>query len=76
MAVARRGGFRELVSRGEKGPIGITIKFRESGGRLATYELEIVAKGGLSLGLNAKYFTIVKGSMDAPGISLISQKPF
>ena len=46
MAVARRGGFRELVSRGEKGPIGITIKFRESGGRLATYELEIAAKDG------------------------------
>ena len=46
MAVAQRGGFRELVSRGENGPIGITIKFRESGGRLATYELEIAAKGG------------------------------
>ena len=44
-AVAQRGGFRELVSRGENGPIGITIKFRESGGRLATYELEIAANG-------------------------------
>lgn len=40
-AVAKRGGFKELVSRGEEGPIGITIKFRESGGRLATYELQI-----------------------------------
>ncbi|MGI6086501.1 MAG: AAA family ATPase [Kiritimatiellia bacterium] len=40
-AVTRRGGFRELVSRGETGPIGITVKFRESGGRLATYQLEI-----------------------------------
>lgn len=40
-AVARRGGFRELISRGEKGPIGITVKFRESGGRLATYQLDI-----------------------------------
>ena len=28
-AVARRGGFRELVSRGEDGPVGITVKFRE-----------------------------------------------
>ncbi len=45
-AVARRGGFRELVSRGEQGPVGITVKFRESGGRLATYELEIAAEGG------------------------------
>lgn len=40
-AVAHRGGFKELVSRGQEGPIGITIKFRESGGRLATYELKI-----------------------------------
>ena len=45
-AVSRRGGFRELVSRGERGPIGITIKFRESGGRLATYILEIGTHGG------------------------------
>ena len=45
-AVARRGGFRELVSRGERGPIGITIKFRESGGRLATYILDVTTDGG------------------------------
>jgi predicted ATPase len=41
VAVARRGGFKELVSRGENGPIGITVKFRESGGRLATYQLDV-----------------------------------
>lgn len=41
VAVARRGGFRELISRGENGPIGITVKFRESGGRLATYQLDV-----------------------------------
>jgi predicted ATPase len=46
VAVARRGGFRELVSRDEKGPIGILVKFRESGGRLATYQLEIGEDGG------------------------------
>lgn len=40
-AVARRGGMRELKSRGQKGPIRIEIKFRESGGRLATYELAV-----------------------------------
>jgi predicted ATPase len=45
-AVARRGGFRELVSRGEGGPIGITVKFRESGGKLATYQVEIDEDGG------------------------------
>ena len=41
-AVARRGGFRELVSRGMEGPIEITVQFRESGGRLATYILQVV----------------------------------
>jgi len=45
-AVARRGGFHELVSRGRPGPIRIELKFRESGGRLATYELQIAAEGG------------------------------
>ena len=45
-AVARRGGFRELVSRGENGPIGITIKFREKGGRLATYVLQVAEDSG------------------------------
>ena len=40
-AVARRGGFRELVSRDSRGPIEITIKFRESGGRLVTYQVKI-----------------------------------
>ena len=45
-AVARRGGFRELISRGESGPISITVKFRESGGRLATYQLEIAEDAG------------------------------
>ena len=44
-AVARRGGFHELVTRGQDGPIQITLKFRESGGRLATYELKINQDG-------------------------------
>ena len=45
-AVARRGGYRELVSRGQAGPIEITVKFRESGGRLATYQLKINQDNG------------------------------
>ncbi len=45
-AVSRRGGFHELVSRGQEGPIGITVKFRESSGRLATYQLEIALEEG------------------------------
>ncbi|MBI5508004.1 MAG: AAA family ATPase [Deltaproteobacteria bacterium] len=48
-AVSKRGGFRELISRGEKGPIGISLKFRETGGRLATYELSVAQKGGAAV---------------------------
>ncbi len=46
-AVAKRGGFKELVSRGADGPISITLKFRETGGRLATYELSVASEGGV-----------------------------
>lgn len=46
VAVARRGGFQELVSRDSTGPIELTIKFRESGGRLVTYHLAIGADHG------------------------------
>lgn len=45
-AVSKRGGFRELVTRGTEGPISITLKFRESGGRLATYELSVASDNG------------------------------
>ncbi len=48
-AVAKRGGFRELVSRGSSGPISIVIKFRETGGRLATYELSVASEGGMAV---------------------------
>lgn len=40
-AVAQRGGYRELVSRGQAGPIEITLKFRERGGQLVTYWLKV-----------------------------------
>jgi predicted ATPase len=45
-AVAKRGGFRELVSRGQEGPISITLKFRETGGKLVTYQLEVANDEG------------------------------
>lgn len=45
-AVARRGGFREMVSRGERGPVGVTIKFREKDGPLAAYVLEVAENNG------------------------------
>jgi len=45
-AVGKRGGFKELVSRGTDGPISIALKFRETGGRLATYELSVASDRG------------------------------
>lgn len=45
-AVARRGGYRELVSRDSSGPIELTIKFRESGGPLVTYQLAVNEEKG------------------------------
>ena len=45
-AVGKRGGFKELVSRDSEGPISIAIKFRETGGRLATYELSVAQENG------------------------------
>lgn len=44
VAVVYRGGFRELVSRGSEGPIGITLQFRESGGRIVTYQMEVTVR--------------------------------
>ena len=40
-AVDKRGGFGELMSRDQAGPIGINLDLRDSDGRLITYELEI-----------------------------------
>lgn len=45
-AVARRGGLQELTTRAQQGAVAITIKFRESGGRLATYILEVAEESG------------------------------
>ena len=48
-AVRRRGGFGELISRGESGPIRIEVQFRETTGPLATYLLEIAADRGRAI---------------------------
>lgn len=46
-AVARRGGFRELASREQTGPIEIEIKFRQTkNSPLATYTLRVAEDGG------------------------------
>jgi predicted ATPase len=64
-AVAARGGFRELVSRGAEGPIGITVKFRESGGDLATYELVIASDRGRPV-VEREVLTPHRGSTGRP----------
>lgn len=48
-AVSRRGGFKELKSRGAEGPIFIELKFREEDGPLVTYELQVTEKNGRAL---------------------------
>ncbi len=45
VALTKRGGFAEVVSRGQSGPIEFEVKFREDG-ELVTYQLAIgMAKG-------------------------------
>ncbi len=46
VALARRGGFREVISRGERGPISFEIKFREVGRPLVTYLVEVGERSG------------------------------
>jgi predicted ATPase len=40
-ALAKRGGFREVLSREATGPIAIELKFRQEGEPLVTYSLEV-----------------------------------
>lgn len=44
-ALAKRGGFREVLSRDASGPIEIELKFRQPGDPLVTYGLEIGLDG-------------------------------
>ena len=64
-AVTRRGGFDELVSRGEYGPIQITVKFRANSGRLATYHLAITAQDGRAL-VDHEYLQYRRGQRGQP----------
>ena len=45
-AVARRGGFEELISRGQSGAVVIGVRFLKSDGRRAAYRLEIGNENG------------------------------
>ncbi len=46
VALQKRGGFKEVVSRGHEGPIVIELKLRDSGGPLVTYRLEVGEEKG------------------------------
>lgn len=43
-ALMKRGGFKEVLSRGSECPISFEIKFRDADGPLVTYSLEIALK--------------------------------
>lgn len=45
-AVARRGGFKELVSRGEDGPIRIVVHLQGGGHPLNAYRIDIANENG------------------------------
>lgn len=64
-AVAKRGGFKELVSRGTDGPITILLKFRETGGRLATYELSVSSEKG-RVAVNREVLKFRRGQRGQP----------
>ena len=65
-AVARRGGYRELVSREQRDPISITVKFRESGGRLATYRLDVNAQDGTRVIVEREVLSYRRGQYGRP----------
>ncbi len=46
VAVTRRGGFKEVRSRGASGPITFEVKFREDQGPLVTYLLKVEEQDG------------------------------
>ena len=45
-AAARRGGYRELVSRGEQGPVRIIVSYQGSDGRFLAYVLVLEEEAG------------------------------
>lgn len=65
-AVARRGGYRELVSRGQGGPIEISVKFRKSGGPLATYQLHINTQEGGRIVVDREVLSYRRGQRGRP----------
>lgn len=70
-AVARRGGFRELVSRGESGPISMLIEFREERGNPATYLLQIAQENGRPI-VEHEMLAVVDRSRDPKSLRVVN----
>ena len=66
-ATAKRGGFRELVSRGQDGSISITIRYRGKDGRSLFYILRIEESEGRAIVLGE-----LIGTSDEPGENVLS----
>jgi predicted ATPase len=64
-ALLKRGGFPEVVTRGSEGPIEIEVKFRESGGRLATYYLKVGHEKGKGI-VESEILKFRRGQRGAP----------
>ena len=45
-AAAKRGGFRELVSRGERGPVEVMVGYSSADGRFLVYRLSLAEQEG------------------------------
>ncbi len=73
VAVTRRGGFRELVSRGTQKPIEFTVKFRETSGRLVTYFLAISSENGRAI-VEREFLQYRRGQRGQPWRFLDFQK--
>lgn len=78
-AVDRRGGWRELHSRGEDGPITIDLQLRHETGAFITYELAITEQNGrivvsrealkYQLGLHGDLWTLLDARMGVGSIT-------
>lgn len=64
-ALSRRGGFKEVISRGVEGNIEFELKFREPTGKLATYYLSIGLDGGKPM-VNREILKFRRGSGGQP----------
>ena len=70
-AVARRGGYQELVSRGEAGPIAITIAFSEEDGNEAHYLLQINEERGRPI-VGLEMLSVVHRSGDPKSLRVVN----